>query len=330
MIYLLSTTFIFLLGLLLECIALHLLMHNQSIIAITTHIIASITITLGCQLYIDRCFVETKKSFFAFLYGVCVVIPFFGALMCIFIAWSLDKMISAAQEHTETLETTLNLQEITPIEIQYGEGGVIRDLLNQNEDVKKRTKALFMLNHIQLSKVNHLIQKLLPEQADEMRLLAFSILEGQEDAISKRINELLPKLKQANLSSRKEAKIKKEIAEHYWELVYNHLLAQELENIIVEKAMSYAQLASKILTEDPSVWVLLGKIYKYSKDYDKAEKAFEKAMKLNIQPAQILPYLAEIKYMLKDYAGVIHYLSLSDTLLDIPQIAPTKLYWKPE
>ena len=71
----------------------------------------------------------------------------------------------------------------------------------------------------------------------------------------------------------------------------------------------------------------MGKIYKYAQQYQLAESAFQKAISFHISPAQVLPYIAEIKYKTHDYQAIKQYLNLSDTLLDIPQIASVKIFW---
>ena len=113
----------------------------------------------------------------------------------------------------------------------------------------------------------------------------------------------------------------------YWELIYNHLIAPELAESILEKALSYALAAVSVLKKDGATWVLLGKIYMHLKQYNLAEEAFSNAVLFNISPAQVLPYLAEITFKTHDYIALQNYLSTSDTLLDIAQIAPVKIFW---
>ena len=200
-------------------------------------------------------------------------------------------------------------------------------VLKKGASTIERTKAFFALSQTQLSSINNLFYKLLPDTSDEMRLLAFGILDGQEDMITNRINKLYSMLERKNLSYEAYAKLEKDLALQYWELIYSHLIAPELEESILEKALSYALSAVKVLNEDASIWILLGKIYKHSKHYSQAEHAFTKAISFKISPTQVLPYLAEIKFITRDYTAMHNYLIKSETLLDVEQIAPVIHFW---
>jgi tetratricopeptide (TPR) repeat protein len=160
-----------------------------------------------------------------------------------------------------------------------------------------------------------------------MRLLAFSILEEQESNITKKIEQLFSMLASDNLSANMVAQCNKNVALLYWELIYHHLVSPEVETLILNKAQSYALAALKVLKNDAALWVLLGKIYKYVKQYDKAEDALLKAFSCKASPAQVLPYFAEMKYNIRDYQAMQYYLSASDSLSDIAQIAPVKRFW---
>lgn len=226
-------------------------------------------------------------------------------------------------KHAESLDNRINIQQLKPIKSLYGEGGALRNLLHSSNPYQ-RTEALIRLG--QFADVNKIMYHLLADEADEIRLLAFNILEQQERFISEDIEQLLKLLDTDKLSEEIRAKFEKNLALHYWELVYRHLIFSELEHSIIEKALSYALSALRILPEDATLWVLLGKIFIRLKKFPEAEEAFNKTLFFNVPPSQVLPYLAEIKYNQRDYLAVKKYLD-SDVLLDVSLIAPVKYFW---
>ena len=269
-------------------------------------------------------------SFYLFLLLLCFFIPLFGIVISLFIMGALDKLSAKSHQHAEILEARINLEEVIPFGAKYGEGGVTMHLFKQESSSADRVDAFFVLSQMQLRNINKLVFKLLPDDIDEMRLLAFNILEGQEDTITRSIHRSLSLLETKNIPPERYAQFEKDVALQYWELIYNHLISPELEDSILKKAEAYAVSALNFLTNDATLWILLGRIYKHTKHYVLAEKAFNQAILADISPAQVLPYLAEIRYELHDYLGVQNYLSKSETLLDIAQVAPVKIFWEEE
>ena len=323
---LLSAAFL-LIGLFSELLFTQLLISNFIVQASLTHFISSLLIVFSYQLFLNRCIKKVDWSFYLFLLLLCFFTPILGDIVSFFIVFFIDKLHKKSHQYAEILDHPINLDEIIPLYTQYGAGGATMHVLKKGASTIERTKAFFALSQTQLSSINNLFYKLLPDTSDEMRLLAFGILDGQEDTITNRINKLYSMLERKNLSYEAYAKLEKDLALQYWELIYSHLIAPELEESILEKALSYALSAVKVLNEDASIWILLGKIYKHSKHYSQAEHAFTKAISFKISPTQVLPYLAEIKFITRDYTAMHNYLSKSETLLDVEQIAPVKHFW---
>ena len=325
MIFIIGIIFIF--GLLSECFSGYCLLLDLIPMALLSHCISSLLILLSYQLSLNQTFKKSNWQFYLLMFFLCYFVPLFGIIISFFIVCSLDMLHKRFHKDVEVLDLAINLEGIKPFYATYGSGGAVISLLEKEKSPIERTKAFFILSQTQLSNINTLIYKLLPDTSDEMRLLAFNILDKQEDTIMKRIHELVHTLETGGLHEEENANIEKNLAASYWELIYNHLISPELEESIQNNALSYALSAIKVLNNDATIWILLGKIYIHSKQYQLAEDAFNRALSSNVSPTQILPYLAELKFKAHDYIAVQNYLSGSNTLLDIPMIAPVKLFW---
>ncbi len=323
----LLTGLLFLFGFGLEFIAVHVFLSDVVLVPLMTHVLSTLLIITSYQLYLKPYFQQRSVHFYLFLFCLCFFIPLFGEMISALIVESLYRRHAHAHQHAELFDETINLTEIKPSHSTYGAGGVTLRLLKQEEVPSERIKALLTLNQTQLSSINQLVSQLLPDTSDEMRLLAFNILDEQESIITKRINQLFSMLETTASNHDAYANIEKNLAMLHWELIYNHLIAPELEESILNKAESYALSAMNILKDDVSTFILLGKIYTHSKQYEKAEKILNQIVFSEVCPAQLLPYLAEIKFKMHDYAAVQHYLNASDTLLDIAPIASVRRFW---
>lgn len=315
------------LGLLAEFFSAYLLMSYTFLPTVMMHGIANIWVAFSYKLFLTSSFEKVQGSFCLLMFLLGFFIPIFGIMISLFIVCSVYWLHENFHQYAEVLDESMNLDVIQPIYAQYGSGGASRHLLNEADVAVDRTKALFMLSQTGLSDINALMYQLLPDTSDEMRLLAFSILEEQESNITQKIEQLFSMLATDNLSANMVAQCKKNVALLYWELIYHHLISPEVEELILNKAQYYALAALKSLKNDAALWVLLGKIYKHLKQYDKAEEALQKAFSCKASPAQVLPYFAEIKYDARDYQAMQYYLNASDALLDIARIAPVKRFW---
>lgn len=309
----------------IEYLGVLVFLKNIIVESVVLHTLASCMFVLALQTYLQN---QTSRKnsdiiFSLFIFLLCQVIPILGAIISFYIILTFKQTRLKIAPRPEVLNADIRLHEIEPFSLKFGEGSVFLQLFNSAEKITKRTSAFAALKGMDLAKVNQLMYKLLPEKQDEIRLLAFNILENQENTISERIHNLL----ESKVQSKNPGVLAKDLAMQYWELIYNHLISEELKNIILNKATEYALIAVKHLPKDASLWILIGKIYKYSKQYYLAEKAFTRAISLKAPPAHTLPYLAEIKYINKDFHGVKDYLSRSESLLDLPNIAPVKQFW---
>ncbi|MDR3502838.1 MAG: hypothetical protein P4L79_09670 [Legionella sp.] len=298
---------------------------SESLVAdpLFPHFIACLILSLAAQMFLKSYFKQVNWSFSVFIFLLTFFIPLWGILIGFFVVFTLFHFRKQFYKHSENLDNSINIQQLKPINPLYGEGGAIRSLL-YSSNTYERTEALIRLG--QFADVNKIMYRLLADEADEIRLLAFNILEQQERFISEDIEQLLNLLETEELSEAVRAKFEKNLALHYWELVYRHLIFNELERSIIEKALSYALSALRVLPEDATLWVLLGKIFTRLKSFPEAEAAFNKTTFFNVPPSQVLPYLAEIKYNQRDYLAVKKYLD-SDVLLDVSLIAPVKYFW---
>lgn len=294
------------------------------------HGVACLVEVIMVYLVLRERFTHSDIYFYVFLYGLSFIVPVFGMALSLLIAYWLYYRHASIYKYSEWVDTTINLNLLKMIMPKYGAGGAMMSLFNRKASPLERTQALFSLSKRSLASMNPYIEKLLPGESDEMRLLAFNILDEEEGRINQKIAKL-EAVYQASLQTAhgedEQCKIAEQLASLYWELIFNHLILPELQQNILEKALFYAKKAFKTLSQDPFLWGLLGKIYRQLKEYDKAENAFRKALALNLPASQALPYLAEMQYMQAKYVDIEQYLNASDTLDDIDLIYLVKQFW---
>ena len=320
----LTAGILFIIGLFIELNLINLIFASTDLyLLLFPHFVACVFIGLASHVFLNVFFKLVHWSFAIYIFLLAFFIPLWGILISLFVALTLVRFRTQFYKHAELLNNRINVQHLRPVKSHYGEGGALRNLL-YGSSAFQRTEALITLG--QFADVNEVMYTLLADDLDEIRLLAFNILEQQERFISEDIEQLLNLLETEDLSEEIRAKFEKNLALHYWELVYRRLIFHELEMSILEKALDYALSALTVLPSDATLWGLLGKIFTRLKKFPEAEEAFFKTTLFNVIPSQVLPYLAEIKYKQRDYLAVKKYLD-SDALLDVTRIAPVKSFW---
>jgi hypothetical protein len=314
-------------GLITELMSVQLLFQNSVQTSLIIHCVSSLSISLAVLLFLGKYYRHEIWIAFLFTFLLSFFIPVSGLIIILFVVSSVFSTHTKFHKHTEILDDSINLRDIKPVHRRYGAGGAVMHLLNKAKPTSERARALFRMGEGNLASVNSLMFQLFSDKSDEIRLLAFNILEQQESSISEDINKLLEMLKTTDLKQETTAKLEKNLAMLYWEFVYRNLLLRELEPSMLQNAEHHALSALKVLDNDATLWALLGKIYERMKKYDLAAEAFSKTADFNIPPSQVLPYLAEIEFHVRNYGAVQKYLNESDALSDVALIAPVKRFW---
>jgi len=314
-------------GLITEVLSVQLLFQDSLQTSLIIHGVSSLSISLAVLLFLGKYYRHEIWIAFLFTLLLCFFIPVSGFIIILFVVISVFSTHTKFHKHVEILDDSINLRDVKPVHTRYGAGGAVMRLVNKAKPTSERARALFIMGEGNLARVNSLMFQLFSDKSDEIRLLAFNILEQQESSISEDINKLLEMLKTPDLKQETAAKLEKNLAMLYWEFIYKKLLLRELEPSMLQKAENHALSALKVLDNDATLWALLGKIYERMKKYDLAAKAFSKTADFNIPPSQVLPYLAEIEFHVRNFGAVQKYLNESDTLSDVALIAPVKRFW---
>ena len=172
--------------------------------------------------------------------------------------------------------------KIPVVKIKFAEG-----MLNNVEKLNdfNKFRLLSYLTNRNISKKGDILKKVLSDNNDEIRLLAFSILSKEEDRLNKEI------LKRKELLKKKEdAYIYKELGELYWEFIFLQIADSELRDFYINLSKENFEKALE-LKEIKDIYFYLGRIYLMKKDLEKAEECFLKYIN-----EKTIPYIAEIFY----------------------------------
>jgi hypothetical protein len=226
--------------------------------------------------------------------------------------------------------------EIPPIEFEfppreirertkYGPGGLTARLRDTGVPKETRFKSLLALQGMPAKIANPLLQEMLGDPADEVRLVAYGILDNQEKNINQHVHDEIQKLRTATNTEMKLIGSRR-LAELYWELVYGGLVHGDVRAHAMAETERYLNEAMQLAPEDAGLWFLKGRLLIFKRD-PAASAALQRAVANGLEESRVLAYLGQIAYERRDFDEVRKiFSSLSEGQFS-PRLKQAVRYW---
>jgi len=262
------------------------------------------------------------------LFGFSFFIPILGLIGMI-----VGALVS---KFLPRLVPELPYAEIPPIEFEfppreirertkYGQGGLTSRLKDSGVPKETRFKSLLALQGMPPKISNPLLQEMLGDPADEVRLVAYGILDNQEKNINQHIHDEIEKLQEAESPDLELISLRR-LAELYWELVYGGLVHGDVRDHAMGEAGRYLTQAMRIEPEDAGLWFLRGRMLLLMRD-PAAEAALHRAVANGLEESRVLSYFAQIAFERRDYAEVRRIFSSLSESQYAARLRPAVRYW---
>ncbi len=206
-----------------------------------------------------------------------------------------------------------------------GEGAIRTRLNTPGLATEVRVKALLSAQAMSSRYSVPMLKELLGDEADDLRLLAYGMLDNREKTLNALIHDLLGKLEACSDSHLNEL-YRKQIAELYWTFAYEHLAEGDMLSYMLVQAELHARAALQT-RPDGDLWILLAQILTRQEKHTAAEAAFVRAIELGMPLMRIEPYLEELAYLRHDYSAVQKHLKRVPFDNQITRIANIQRFW---
>lgn len=211
--------------------------------------------------------------------------------------------------------------------LAFGAGSIRERLINPNLPKDMRLKALLTVQTMPGNLSTHLLREVLSDPSDDLRITAYGMLDKGEKHLNQNIQQELERL-EGKPSTEEHGQILKQLAVHYWELVYQGYAVGELRDFSLNAAWRHAQDAITLRPLDGGLWVMIGRIALARQDTKHAMHALDQAQKLAIPPAQVQTYLAELAFQRRDFQTVRGLLDTFGRQQISFSTAPLLAFWK--
>lgn len=238
------------------------------------------------------------------MFDFAFIAPVIGPLGILVIARSTVPRLRNDATQAQPRALSLPEYDIGTRDPQRAGQGAIRSRLGHNVPAATRMKSLLTLQAVPSRVANPIREELLGDAVDDVRLVAFGMLEAEEKRLTVHIHREQKNLERT-LSGRARFDCLIHLAELHWELVYSALVQGELRRHILGEAREYIDAALALGEPHESGAMLLkGKILLAQGEVAPAEAALREALALGHSEISVLPLLAELAFRRHDFGQV--------------------------
>lgn len=206
----------------------------------------------------------------------------------------------------------------------FRDGG-LQDVLHRASDPEQRLAALLATRRMPGHESIPILKLALRDPADDVRLLAYSMLDQQESRINQRIENLLRELGEA--PGARAGALHAGLARWYWELAYLGLAQGSVLEHVLQQAAEHLQQAQE-LEQDPELDLLGGRIAMEQGRLEEARERLRRAERAGLDAEKVLPFQAEVAFLAGDYPAVCALLArLPEAMRNRPPFAELARYW---
>lgn len=175
-------------------------------------------------------------------------------------------------------------------------------LLSQDASTELRLQGMQAVRGMPTRATGEVLRETLGDQSDDVRLLAYGILDQKEKALTQQIDRALHLLESATPSRR--YRLYRHLAELYWELHFQDLAQGAIRDLALRRAFFFSERTLEENHRDGGMWMLRGRIMMNYEHYSSAEQSFDRALKVGLSPARVYPWLSELALWRADYPRV--------------------------
>ncbi|MDR3410684.1 MAG: hypothetical protein P4L87_07035 [Formivibrio sp.] len=306
-----------------------LLRHSADLPALSVLLFLHILLSFGCALLVRATLPkhcrEPRNLVLVLLFSLAFFLPQAGALGLGIAMILVELWPDAVDKKTFRALPPLEFTTRGPhAGVHFGVGGVRARLADQQVAAESRLEALLAVKAMPQHLSSPILRSLLDDPEEDLRLLAYGMLDTEEKNINQQINIALAEYR---LSTQNKPDISRKLAFLYWELIYQNLVQGDVRLFVIKEAARYAVETLDNKPEDASVWVLLGKIHNVRNDWPSAEAALLQAKDLGFPPTRLTPYLAEHAFQQREFDQVRVLMGPMESLAIGDRMRPTARFW---
>lgn len=212
------------------------------------------------------------------------------------------------------------------------QAGLQSFLANQTVPVPSRMRALAALSHVSGRIASPMLRMALGDSSDDLRLLAYSMLDSKERQLSQAIHQELQLLEHARAAEGEQLgprglRAAWALSDLYWELIYQGSAQGDVRDHAVARSLHFCELVLAQRQDNALLVLRQGRLLHMLGDDAKALTCYGQALALGLPPARVIPYQAELLFGQRRLSEAGALMRSLDTQQALPRLRPSIQYW---
>jgi hypothetical protein len=298
-----GTLIVFFIALLTQILSIYLLINHTLPNALFFHILSAFIFPWPLWKLLPLRFHRERKIVILF-FLICLLIPLvsgIGLLLSLSINSHFSKPFLG--ELSNTIKApTLPEHLLQTMQLSSYKGESLLGVLEASTVENQRIKAVLKTRQMLDKEAIPILKVALLDPVDEVRLLAYSMLDKKEKILGRQITTQLEALK--DKPSEKHIAEHMSLAEAYWELSYLGLVHGQAQIHILQDAYTHIQKVVMHRTTDADAYFLQARITLALNLYDIAEDSLDHVVELDLNTKRTNSYQKELAFITRHFEGI--------------------------
>jgi len=214
---------------------------------------------------------------------------------------------------------------------QFRHAGLRSFLSNIHAPLQSRMRAMVALQYVSGRTASPLLRTVLSDPSEDLRLLAYGMLDTLEKRINSSIDVEIAVLNAAQAEGGKTGARTLESAQRlsdlYWELIYQDLVQGDVRQHAIQESLRYCDWVLQEEADHAQLHLRRGRLLHEQKHADAAAQAYAQARTLGLPATRVLPYQAELCFDRRDFAQAHALMQELSQWSALPRLRPVVDYW---
>ena len=299
------------------------------ITALLCHFIASAVAAYIFPTIVAPSQAETSLRTNLFFFVIIFYLPVMG-LIGLILAIPFVAGFSSKKQNSSNLFMNINKIRDLPSEAGVTGGQPVNSHslydLYRSRNPERRLQAVYATLKLKDRDAIPLLRLALGDSVDDIRLLAYALLDRKEYRLSKHIEKSKQDLE--NVEHPRKKQLCRQIANDYWELAHLGLVQGEAKNHVLRMAYKYIELGLGYSPQDSGLLFQYAQILLRLGKYQQALEQFKKAEIFGIEYVGLLTYYAEIAFYSRQYQEVKQLMTEVELPAAYPLLTTAARFWQ--
>ncbi|MFP1678401.1 tetratricopeptide repeat protein [Alloalcanivorax sp. C16-2] len=290
------------------------------------HGFAATLMATGIWLRFPRSFRDPPLLSWLLVFSVAFFVPVLGVVGLIG-GVLLGYILPAPRKKTPFVEVPP--PAFTPVQASssgnFRQGDLKTLLLASDAPTEVRLQGMLTVRNMPTRVTGGVLRETLGDRVDDVRLLAYGILDQKEKALTGQIDRALTLLESAGPA--RHYRLYRSLAELYWELHFQDLVQGDIRELALRRALEFTDQALAENDADGGLWLLRGRIMMSHERLDEAGESFQRALDVGLSPSRVNPWLAELALWRGQYVKVRALMTVIAQDTQFNNLSPSARYW---